>query len=146
MRTYRRVRRAEESPIRGHGDTRHRDLLFGDELVCAGILGQVPEPDAAAAVAADDLALVRVDHNIIYGRAVVVAPLDGAAPRLPDLDGAILGACHHPFSLAVECDSCDIAGVALKGEQRGGVRGADVEKLDGVVASGGEVALVRGDA
>ena len=114
--------------------------------MCASILGQVPEPDAAAAIAADDLALIRVDDDIIYGGAVVVAPLDSAAPRLPDLDGAILGARHHPFALAVECDACDIAGVALEDEQGSGVCRADVEKLHGVVASSGEVALVGRDA
>jgi hypothetical protein len=46
----------------------------------------------------------------------------------------------------VECDACDIAGVALDDEQGSGVCRADVEKLHGVVTSSGEVALVGRDA
>jgi hypothetical protein len=114
--------------------------------VGAGVLGQVPKTNAPAAVAADDLALVRVDHDIIDRRAVVVAPPDGATARVPYLDSAILGARHHPFAVTVECYASDIAGMALENRGRSGIRGADVEQLDRVMAGSGEKALVGGDA
>jgi hypothetical protein len=46
----------------------------------------------------------------------------------------------------VEGDAGDVARVAFECEQRVGVGGLDVEELDGMVACGGEVALVGGDA
>lgn len=112
----------------------------------AVILGQVPDADAAPAVAADDLALVRVDDDVVGGGAVVVAPLYGAAARLPDLDGAVLGARHHPLALAVEGDAGDVARVALEREQRVRVRRLDVVELDRVVAGRGQEPLVGRDA
>ena len=111
----------------------------------AVVLGEVPDPDAAGPVAADDLALVGVYDDVVGGGAVVVAALDGAAARLPDLDGAVLGARDHPLALAVEGDARDVARVALEGEQRVRVGGLDVEELDGVVARRGEEALVGRD-
>lgn len=110
------------------------------------VLGKIPDLDAAGAVAADDLALVGVDDDIVGGATMVVAALDGASARLPDLDGAVLGAGHHPLALAVEGDAGDVARVALKGQQRVGVGALDVEQLDGVVAGGREEALVGRDA
>jgi len=77
---------------------------------------------------------------------VVIASLDGAGPCLPDLDGAILRACHHPFPFAVERYACDIPSVPLEHQQRGGVGRSDVEELDIVVAGGGEESFIGGDA
>lgn len=112
----------------------------------AAVLGEIPDPDAAGPVAADDLALVRVDDDVVRGAAVVVAALDGAAAGLPDLDGAVLGARDHPLALAVEGDAGDVARVALECEQGVRVGRLDVEELDRVVAGGGEEALVGRDA
>lgn len=112
----------------------------------AAVLGEIPDPDAARPVAADDLALVRVYYDVVRGAAVVVAALDGAAAGLPDLDGAVLGARDHPLALAVEGDASDVARVALEGEQGVRVGRLDVEELDRVVAGGGEEALVGRDA
>lgn len=137
---------AQEGAIRGNGDARHAHILLGNQLVAAAVLGQIPDLDAAGAVAADDLALVGVDDDVVGGAAVAVAALDGAGARLPDLDGAVLGAGDHPLALAVEGDARDIARVALEGQQRVGVGALDVEELDGVVAGGGEEALVGRDA
>ena len=80
----------------------------------AVILGQVPNADAAVAVAADDLALVGVDDNVVCGAAVIVAALDDAAARLPDLDRAVLGASDHPLPLTVKGDAGDVARMALE--------------------------------
>lgn len=110
------------------------------------VLGQVPHANAAAAIAADDFALVGVNHDIVDGAAVVVAALDGAAARLPNLDGAVFGARDHPLALAVERDARDVARVALKGEEGVRVGRLDVEELDRVVAGGREEALVGRDA
>ena len=86
-----------------------------------------------------------MNDYVVRRGAVVVAPLDGPRPRFPDLDGSVLGARHHPFPLAVECDSRDIPSVALKHKQRCRIGGADVEELDGMVAGCGEKPLIGGD-
>lgn len=106
------------------------------------VLGKIPDLDAACAVAADDLALVGVNDHIIGGAAMIIAALDRAGTRLPDLYGAILGAGHHPLALAMERDASDVARVALKGQQWIGVGALDVEQLNSVVAGGCEEALV----
>lgn len=77
---------------------------------------------------------------------MVVAALNGAAAGLPDLDGAVLGARDHPLALAVEGDAGDVARVALESEQRVRIGRLDVEELDGVVAGGGQEALIGRDA
>lgn len=87
-----------------------------------------------------------MDHHVVGRALVVVAPLDGAGPGLPDLDGAVLRARDHPLALAVEGDAGDVAGMALERQQRVRVGGLDVVELDSVVARGGEEALVGGDA
>ena len=93
----------------------------------AGILSQIPEPNAAAPIAADNLALVRMNNDIIDGRSVVIAPLNHAGAGVPYLDGAVLGAGDHPFAVAVECHARDVARMALKDRSGSGVRGANVE-------------------
>ena len=71
-----------------------------------------------------------------------VAALYGTTSRLPDLDCAVLGTGHHPFSLAVKRDACYIARVAFECEERVRIRGFDVVELDGVVAGCGEEPFV----
>lgn len=112
----------------------------------AVVLAKIPDAHASAAVAADDLALVGVDDNVVDRMAVGVGALHSAGARLPDLNGAILGARNHPLSLAVECDARNVTRVALEDGYGVGIGGLDVEELDGMVAGGGEEALVGGDA
>lgn len=140
--TYGVIRGAQERAVTSDCDAGDRDVFFWDELVGTVVLGQVPDSYAARPVAADNLALVGVDHNIVHRAAVVIAPLNCPRPRLPDLDSAVLGAGHHPFSFAVESDTGDVARVALKSQQRVRVGRLDIVELDGVVARGGEVSLV----
>lgn len=110
------------------------------------VLAQVPDAHVSSAVAADQLALVRVDDHVIDGHAVGVVALHAARARIPDLDGAIFGARHHPLALAVESNASDVGRVALKGQDRIWVRGLDLIKLDRVVAGGSEEAFVGRDA
>ena len=110
------------------------------------VFGQVPYPDASRAIAANNLALIRVYDNVVDGMTVIVASLDGSCSCLPDLDGAVLRARDHPLALAVKGNSCDIARVALKGQERVRVRGLDVVELGRVVARCGEKSLVGRDA
>lgn len=140
------VGRAQESAISGNSDARHAHILLRNQLVTAAVLSQIPDLDTAGAVAADDLALVGVNDDVIGGAAMVVTALDGARTSLPDLDGAVLGAGDHPLALTVERDARDVARVALESQQRVGVGALDVEQLDGVVAGRGEEALVGRDA
>lgn len=137
---------AEQSAVARDCDAGNRHVLLGDQLVRACVLGQVPKPDAPCSVAANDLALVRVDDHVVCRGAMVIAPLYCAGPCLPDLDGAVFGACHHPFSLAVKGDACDIAGMTLKDKMWCRVGIPDFKELDCVVAGGGKISLVGGDA
>jgi hypothetical protein len=144
--TYGVVTCAQHGAIAGNSDRGHRDVVLGDELVATLILTQVPHAHGAGAVAADQLALVRVNDDVVDSAAVVVIPLHTAAPRVPDLDGAVLRRRDHPLTLAVEGHARDIAGVSLKGEHGGRVGGLDVIELNSVVPRGSEVALVGRDA
>jgi hypothetical protein len=87
-----------------------------------------------------------MDDYIVDGDAVGVVALDIAAARVPDLDGAVLGARDQPLGLAVKGDARDVGRVAVEGQDRIRIRRLDVIELDGVVARGGEVALVGRDA
>jgi hypothetical protein len=46
----------------------------------------------------------------------------------------------------VECDAGDVGCVAVESENSVRIRRLDIVQLDGMVARGGEVALVGGDA
>ena len=113
--------------------------------MAAVVLGQVPDAHTASAIAADDLTLVGVDHDIVDRAAVVVTALDVAASCLPNLDSAILGRGDHPLALAVEGHARNVTGVTLEGEEGVGVGRFDVVQFDRVMAGRGEVALVRRD-
>lgn len=142
----RRVGRAEQSSVARYRDARYRKIVLGGELVGARVFGQIPYPYAAGPVATDDLALVRMDDDVIGRRAVAVAALDGARPRFPDLDRPVLRARHHPFALAVERHARDVARVALERQQRVRVGRLDVIKLHRVVPGRSEKAFVGRDA
>lgn len=143
---HRVVARAHHAPIRRHRHARDADVVFGYQLVAALVLAQIPDPDIAAPVAANQLALVRMDHHVVHGHAVRVVPLHIAAACVPDLDCAVLGAGHQPLGLDVECDAGDVGRVPVEGQDGVWVGRLDVVELDRVVAGGGEVALVRRDA
>lgn len=106
----------EERAVTSDCDTRDRHILLGNQLVRAVVLAQIPDAYAPAAVTADNLALVRVNYDVVRGGAVVVTPLYRTAPRLPDLDGSVLGARHHPLALAMEGYPGDVARMALEGQ------------------------------
>jgi hypothetical protein len=114
--------------------------------VAALVLAQIPDAHIAPAVAADELALVRMDHDVVNWHSVGIVPLDITTPSVPDLDRTIFARRDQPLGFAVERNACDVAGVAVEGEDRVGVRRLDVVELDGVVPCGGEVALIGRDA
>lgn len=109
------------------------------------VLCQIPDPNTSSTVTADDLALVWVDNHIVDGASMRVAALNSTASRLPNLDSAILRACDHPFSLAMECDTSDVSRVTFKGEKRVGVRRLDIVQLDGMMTCSREETLVGRD-
>lgn len=73
---------------------------------------------------------------------MVIASLDRPGPRFPNLDGAILGASDHPLPFAVECNTGDVACVALEGQERVRIRGLDVIELDGMMPCCSQETLV----
>lgn len=137
---------AKERSVSGDGHTGDGDVIFRNELVRAFVLAEIPDPDIAAAVTADELALVGVDDDVVDGAAVRVIALHRRRARVPDLDHAVFRAGDHPFALAVESHAGDVAGVALEDEKGGGIGRADVVQFDGVAAGRGQVAFVGRDA
>lgn len=144
--SYSVVARAQERSVAGYSNAGDRDVVLRNQLMRAFILAQIPDPNVPTAIAADQLALVRVDNHIIDRHAVGVVSLQAAAARVPDLDRAVLGARDHPFAVAVEGHACDVCRVSVEGEDCVRVRGFDVVEFHGVVPGGGEEALVGGDA
>ena len=104
----------------------------------AFVLAEVPNSNISTAVTGNQLPLIRVDDDVVDGNFVVVIALDASCPCVPDLNSAILGAGDHPFPLAMKGYACDVAGVALEGEDRTRVRRAYVVKLDVEIAGRGE--------
>jgi hypothetical protein len=123
----------------------NRDILFGNQLVRTIVFSQIPYPDTASAITANDLALIGMDNYIVHRTAVGITSLDRTTPSFPDLDCAILRACDHPFSLAVKCDSRNVSSVTFECEERIRVRGFDVVEFHGMVTRSCEKALVGGD-
>lgn len=72
------------------------------QLVRTAVLRQIPHLYRPILIAADQLALVGVDDNLVDWCLVVVVPLDMARPGVPDLERVVFGRGHEPFGLAVE--------------------------------------------
>jgi hypothetical protein len=114
--------------------------------VAALVLTQVPNAHVASAVAANELALIGVDDNIVDGHPVSVVALHIAAAGIPDFDGAVFGRRDQPLGLTVKRYAGDVGRVAVECKDGIGVGRLDVVKLDRMVAGGGEVALVGRNA
>ena len=108
------------------------------------ILAQIPDPNIPTTVTRNQLSLVRMNNHVVDGSdmrdqvsrrrgAMDVIALDAACSCIPDFDRAVLGAGHHPFALAMERHSRDVARVSVEGENRVRVGGADVVELHVVV-------------
>jgi hypothetical protein len=107
------------------------------------VLCQVPYSNASSSIAAYDLSLIWMDNHVIHGRGMAVASLDGTTSCFPDLDGAILGARHHPLALAVEGNACNI--VCMSFECQKGIRigRLDIVELNAMVSSCCQKAFIR---
>lgn len=92
----------------------------------AFVLCKIPDPDVATSVTAYELALVWMNHNIVDRNSVAVVSLDVPSAGIPDLDGAILGAGHHPFAFAMKGQASNVVCVTFKSQNRGRVCGFDV--------------------
>jgi hypothetical protein len=110
------------------------------------VFAEVPYPNITRLVAGNEFALVRVDNDVVDGRAVGVVALDHARSRVPDLDRSVLRGCHHPLSLTMKSHSSDVIGVALELEDGIRVRRLDVVEAHCGVTRRRKKPLVRGDA
>lgn len=144
--SYRVGTSAECRSIARNRNTRNRYVFFGDQLVRAIILCQVPNSNTPTLVAANDFALVWVNDYIIDRCSMGITALHSATPSLPDFDCAILRACTHPLSLAVKLNACDIACMTFERKERVGVGGFYIVKLYRMISSSREEALIRGNA
>lgn len=108
-------------------------------------LTEVPDANIAAAVAADQLSLIRVDDHVVHGAAMVVVALYRPPRRVPDSHRAVLGAGDHPLAFTVERDARNIASVAFEGEKGIRVGTLNIIELDRMVSGCGEETLVGRD-
>lgn len=92
----------------------------------AFVLTQVPNSNISTSVAANELSLVGMDHNIIDRNAVSIIALHVSAPCVPNLDCTILGGRDEPLRFAMESYTGDIARVTVEGQDGIGVRRLDV--------------------
>ena len=106
------------------------------------VLSEVPDSDVAAAVTADELSLIRMDHDVVYGAAMRVVSLYSTSTGLPDLNGTILRTSDHPFTLTVKSDTSHIPSMTFEGERWRLACAADIVELDIVVTCSGEIAFV----
>lgn len=109
-------------------------------------LAQVPDANISSSVTAHQFALVGVDDHIVDWVCVLIVALDLARPGVPDSDSRVFGARHHPFSLAMKCDSGYIVRVSLKLHNRVWVRGFDVVQPYHVPSGCGKILFVRRNA
>ena len=107
---------------------------------------EIPDADVAAAVAADQLTLIRVDDYIVDRMSVLVVALDLTRSCVPNSYGAVFRTCHHPLALTVECNTSDIVCMPFKLHNRVRVARFDVVETHHVSASCREVLLVGSDA
>ena len=120
------VARNKERAITGDRDGGDGYIVFGDELVGAFVVAQVPDHDHPATVAGNELALVGVDDDVVDRMVVGVGSLNETTSCIPNSYCAILGGGDHPLALAVESDAGDIAVVSFKGHDGIRVGGLDV--------------------
>lgn len=64
--------------------------------MCAFALAEIPDAHIPTSIDADQLPLVGMDDDVVDRKAarVGVVALDGRCAGIPDLDRAVLGACH----------------------------------------------------
>lgn len=79
---------AEERSICSDCDGGNRLVLFGYELMAALVLAQIPDSNVSASVAGDELALIRVNNDVVDRYAVRVIALNMAAAGIPDFHRA----------------------------------------------------------
>lgn len=142
--SYRVVSCAKDGAITSHSNTCDRDIVFGYELMTALVLTQVPYSYIASTIAADELALVWMDDYIVDRNAMTVVALNSASTSIPYLYRAVFRAGNHPFALAMEGYSSNIACMTFKDKDRRRIAALDVEELDGMVTGSGKETFIRG--
>ena len=115
-------------------------------MLCAFVFPQIPDSDTSPSITSNHLTLIGMNHHIIDRHPMVVASLYAPVLGLPYLDPTVFGARHHPLPLAVEYHTRDVPRVTCKDHDGLWIGRSDVEKLDIVVSSCGEVAFIWGDA
>ena len=108
----------------------------------AFVLSQVPDAYIPTSIAADELALIWMDYDVVDRHTVTVVSLDVSGPSIPDFYRAIFGASDHPFAFAVERNTSNVARMSFKSQNGGRVCRLDVVKFDSVMSSGGQESLV----
>lgn len=132
----------EEGAITGNADARNRNIVFWDKLVRALVIAQIPDHEYSAAISADQLALVGMDYDVVDRVVMGVVPLNGSRSCIPYSYSAVLRACNHPFPFAMECDACNVVGMAFEGHDCIWVARLDIVQPDDMPPRGSKVLLV----
>ena len=140
--TYGCIPSTQKRPIGSYRDAVDSDFFFRDKLVGAFILAQIPDAHTSGTVAGNKLALVRVDHHIRHRASMMIIALNGSGARIPYFDGSIFGARHHPFALAVERNSGNVAGVSVERQHWAWIVGVNVIELHILRSGRSEILLI----
>ena len=105
---YSIVSSADHASVTGDCYTCDADVVFGNQLVRAFVLSQVPDSHIAAAIATNQLPLIGMDNDIINRHAVHIVTLYIATPRVPDLHSTIFAGRNEPLGFAVKSDASNV--------------------------------------
>lgn len=112
----------QQTTVTSDGDASDRNVLFGDQLVGALVLAQIPYPDVTTPITRNQFSLIRMNDHIIDRTVVIMDSLYRCILCLPDLDQAIFRTGHEPLTFAVESDACNIASMTTEDHNRLGIR------------------------
>ena len=79
----------QHTTVGRNAHTADRDVVFGNQLVSALILSQIPDANVSCLVAANQFSLVGMDHYIVDRRVVLIIALNLACASIPNLDGSV---------------------------------------------------------
>ena len=107
------IPRHQRRTIARNRHTPYGDIFIRHQFMRTRIFTQVPYFHTARLVAADQLALIGVDDNVVDGGFVFVFTLNACRARVPYSDSVVLGACDEPFAPGGIGQGGDVAAVSV---------------------------------
>ena len=86
-----------------------------DQFVGTAVSSEIPNFDRSGLIARDELALIRMQCEIVDGGGVGVVALRSGGADVPNLDCSIFRPRDEPFRLGVPREGGDVSGVSSEG-------------------------------